>query len=105
MRIRKDNLTDEERDIIEIASISDALAHPVRVKILKYILLKNSERIIVHNKALVEHFDYSQSTISQHVKKMVDANVITVRKKDKFSEYYANIGIIGKFIKMLSTIK
>ena len=105
MRIRKDVFTDDEKDILEIANISDALAHPVRIKILKYVLLNNSQRNVVHNKALVEFFDYSQSTISQHVKKLVEANIITVRKKDKFSEYYANIGIIGKFVKMLSIIE
>ncbi|MCG8484520.1 MAG: helix-turn-helix domain-containing protein [Clostridia bacterium] len=105
MRIRKDVFDNEESEIVLTAKISDALAHPVRIKILKYILINNSQRETVHNKDLVEFFDYSQSTISQHVKKLVNADVIHVRKKDNFSEYYINIGIVGKYIDMLKKLE
>ena len=39
-----------------------------------------------------------QATISQHIKKLVEADLIQVKKDDKFSMYYANIGILGKYL-------
>jgi len=105
MRIRKDIFDNEENEILLTAKISDAFAHPVRIKILKYILINNSQRNPVHNKDLVEFFDYSQSTISQHVKKLVDADVLHVKRKDNFSEYYVNIGIMGRYIDMLKKLE
>lgn len=105
MRIRKDVFDNEENEILLTAKISDALAHPVRIKIFKYILISNSQRETVHNKDLVEFFDYSQSTISQHVKKLVTAEIIHVKRKDNFSEYYVNIGIMGKYIDLLKKLE
>lgn len=105
MRIRKDVFDHEENEIVLTAKISDALAHPVRIKILKYVLINNAQRQTVHNKDLVEFFDYSQSTISQHVKKLVRAEILHVKKIDNFSEYYVNIGIMGKYIDMLKKLE
>lgn len=105
MRIRKDIFDSDESDILTTAKISDALAHPLRVKILKFILICNSNREAVHNKDIVEFFDYSQSTISQHIKKLVLSNIIKVKKIDNFSEYYVNIGILGQYINMLKKLE
>lgn len=52
----------------------------------------------VCNKDLVANFDYAQATISQHVKKLVDAGLIEVKKQDKFSYYYANLGVLMQYI-------
>ena len=41
MRIRKDNKELLENEIMLIADVSDALAHPLRVKMLKYIMTQN----------------------------------------------------------------
>jgi ArsR family transcriptional regulator len=105
MRIRKDIFENEENQIVLTAKISDALAHPLRIKILKFILISNSQRTPVHNKDLVEFFDYSQSTISQHVKKLILADILHVKRKDNFSEYYVNIGIMGKYMDMLKKLE
>ena len=59
----------QEKDILLIAKISDALAHPARIKIFRYIMQQNKERTKVCNKDLVSYFDYSQATISQQRKK------------------------------------
>ena len=36
--------------------------------------------VMVCNKDLVEHFDYAQATISQHIKKLAESGLIEVKK-------------------------
>ncbi len=99
MRIRKE--TDFEENGIEmIASVSDALAHPARLRLFRYIMQCNKSMETVCNKDLVANFDYAQATISQHMKKLVQSGLVEVKKKDKFSYYYANLGILMQYINM-----
>jgi ArsR family transcriptional regulator len=88
----------QEEEILLIARVSDALAHPARIKIYRYIMQSNRNRTPVCNKDVVAAFDYSQATISQHIKKLVEAELVQVKKDDKYSMYYANIGILGKYL-------
>jgi predicted transcriptional regulator len=101
MRLRKD--TDEilEEDILFLSKVSDALAHPVRIKILTFIFQNNKLNTQVCNKDVVAHFNYSQATISQHIKKLTDASLIQIKKSDRFSFYYTNIGLLSKFTNTL----
>ena len=98
MRLRKEADDMQEEEILLIAKVSDALAHPARIKIYRYIMQSNRNRTTVCNKDVVAAFDYSQATISQHIKKLVEADLIQVKKDDKFSTYFANIGILGKYL-------
>ena len=98
MRLRKDLDEMQEKEILLIAQISDALAHPARIKIFRYIMQQNKERKPVCNKDLVAAFDYSQATISQHVKKLVTAGLVEVRKEDRFSYYYVHLGMLQDYV-------
>ncbi len=98
MRLRKDTDDIQEEEILLIAKVSDALAHPARIKIFRYIMQANRAMVLVCNKDLVEHFDYAQATISQHTKKLVESGLIEVKKQDKFSYYYANLGVLMKYL-------
>ena len=98
MRLRKELDEMQEKEILLIARISDALAHPARIKIFRYIMQQNRERKQVCNKDLVAYFDYSQATISQHVKKLVDADLVQVVKKDRFSYYYVLLGTLNDYL-------
>ena len=98
MRLRKDPDEMLEEEILLIARVSDALAHPVRIRIFKYIMQSNRAMVLVCNKDLVEHFDYAQATISQHTKKLADSGLIEVKKKDKYSYYYANLGLLMQYL-------
>lgn len=98
MRLRKEADDLQEEEILLIARVSDALAHPARIKIYRFIMQNNRNRTSVCNKDVVAAFDYSQATISQHIKKLVEADLVQVKKDDKFSFYYANIGILGKYL-------
>ncbi len=98
MRLRKEADDLQEEEILLIAKVSDALAHPARIKIYRFIMQNNRNRTSVCNKDVVAAFDYSQATISQHIKKLVEAELVQVKKDDKFSMYFANIGILGKYL-------
>ncbi len=98
MRLRKDQNEMLEEEILLIAQVSDALAHPARINIFRHIMQANRAMIQVCNRDLVEHFDYAQATISQHVKKLVDSGLVEIKKKDKFSYYYANLGMLMQYL-------
>ncbi len=98
MRLRKEPDKMQEKEILLIAQISDALAHPARIKIFRYIMLQNKKRIPVCNKDLVEQFGYAQATISQHVKKLADAGLLQVKKQDRFSYYYVHLGTLQNYL-------
>ena len=98
MRLRKNNDLMQDDEIIIVSQVSDALAHPARIKIYQYILFCNKNLQKVCNKDVVAEFDYSQATISQHIKKLVEAKLIEVKKVDKCSYYYANIGRLAQYL-------
>jgi DNA-binding transcriptional ArsR family regulator len=58
---------------IEMAELAKAIAHPARIKILN-ILNKNKTCITGE---LVEMLPLSQATVSQHLKELKDAGLIT----------------------------
>ena len=98
MRLRKEIDEMQEKDILLIAKISDALAHPARIKIFRYIMQQNKERTKVCNKDLVSYFDYSQATISQHVKKLNDAGLLQTKREDRYSYYYVHMGTLNDYL-------
>lgn len=98
MRIRKESDELQEEEVLLTARVSDALAHPARVKIFRYIFVSNRNRQQVCNKDVVNAFNYSQATISQHIKKLVQAELVQVKKDEKFSFYFVNIGMLGKYL-------
>jgi DNA-binding transcriptional ArsR family regulator len=98
MRIRKENNELLEDEIVLIADVSDALAHPLRVKLLKYIMTQNRAMQQVCTKDLVEEFGYAQATISQHMKKLTSSGLVVSKKKEKFSYYFVNIGLLMQYV-------
>ena len=98
MRIRRDKYEIQDDEIELIASVSDALAHPLRVKIVRHIMNCNKERVDVCTKDLVAEFGYAQATISQHMKRLVQSGLIEVRKKEKFNYYYVNVGLLFRYV-------
>ena len=70
MRLRKEIDEMQDQDILLLATISEALAHPARIKIFRFVMQCNRTRTPVCNRDIVEEFDLAQATISQHVKKL-----------------------------------
>ena len=81
-----------------IAGASDALAHPARVEIFRYIYSQNMKRTPVCTKDLVEQFDYSQATVSQHMKKLTVSGLVNAERKGTYSYYYVNLGMLAKYL-------
>lgn len=98
MRIRKDKQELLEEEVLLIANVSDALAHPARIKLFKYVMNRNQERVAVCNKDLVENFPYAQATISQHMEKLVISGLVEKKRQDKFTYYYANLGMLSRYL-------
>lgn len=100
MRIRKkdveiDSLTAEEVELV--ANVSDALAHPARLELYRYIMTENRRMNKVCTGDLVKHFDYAQATISQHMKVLVRSGLVDVKNEERFAYYYANLGVLMKY--------
>lgn len=100
MRIRKEieEISDKSDFIVRVA---DAFSHPARLKIFKYVKDKNFVNNDVCNGDLVKMFDYSQSTISQHVKKMVNADLFIIEKREKHSIYSINQKTLDQYFDFL----
>ena len=97
MRLRKELDELQEKDVLLIAQISDALAHPARIKIFRFIMAQNKKRTPVCNKDLVAEFGYAQATISQHMKVLVRSGLVDVKNEERFAYYYANLGVLMKY--------
>lgn len=100
MRIRKkdvviDSLTEHEVELV--TKVSDALAHPARLELYRYIMTENRRMNTVCTKDLVQAFDYAQATISQHMKVLIRSGLIDVKNKEKFAYYYANLGVLMQY--------
>ena len=100
MRIRKP-LSIDDPDILFIAKVAEALAHPVRVSILKYVLESNEVRNDICNSDLVSTFPYSQATLSQHVKKLKEADLFHIEQQDRFSMYRVNTDTLDRYSTLL----
>lgn len=98
MRIRRDSEELFEEEVELIAAVSDALAHPVRIKFFQYIMQQNRQMKPVCNRDMVETFGYAQATTSQHMKKLTQSGLVEVKKKDRFSYYYANLGMLSRYL-------
>ena len=89
----------------EMAKIANALAHPLRVALVRYMSEKNQGKGVDNytcNKDLVQMFNYSQSTISQHVKILKECGLFTTESKDKFTLYFLNTELLKKFKALLN---
>ena len=53
MRLRKENDELQDEEILLVANVSDAFAHPARVKIFRYIYMANRNRQVLCNKDVV----------------------------------------------------
>ena len=84
----------------KIAMVANALAHPLRVALVRYLAEKDKGEGLDNftcNKDLVKMFDYSQSTMSQHVKILKECGLFTTKNKDRFTLYYLNKELLQEF--------
>jgi DNA-binding transcriptional ArsR family regulator len=60
-------------DYIELARLCNAISHPARIAILKFLLENNHQTC----KSLVTRLPFSQSTVSQHLAELKQAGLIS----------------------------
>lgn len=64
----------------------NALAHPARLEILRYLSRQND----CYCRDVVSHLPLAQSTVSQHLKVLVDAGLVDTRHVAQHSLYNLN---------------
>lgn len=104
MKMKKELNIEGSEEAILIATLADALSHPLRVSLIHYVSKKNNVRNDICNKDLVEHFPYSQSSLSQHIKKLVDCGIFVVEYVNKYSFYSVDKKVMKKFSEVVSKI-
>lgn len=81
--VRESRLTSDARLAAELS----ALAHPVRLAIVRHL----AERDACCNKDLVGRVGLAQSTVSQHLKILVDAGLVAYQPDKQRSRYELDV--------------
>ena len=69
-----------------------ALGHPVRLKILRFVVQAGPNGSAAGD--IMSHVDLAASTLSHHLKRLVDAGVVTTRPEGTFHFYAADYGAL-----------
>ncbi|WP_436667249.1 ArsR/SmtB family transcription factor [Latilactobacillus sakei] len=86
-------------DYDQVAKVFKALSDRNRVKVID--LLSNGEKCACD---LLEEFDFSQPTLSHHMKVLIEAGIVQARKSGKWQHYSLNSDFgdgFGEQVKLL----
>lgn len=83
----------------ELAKILKAMADPSRLKIVD--LLSCGELCACE---ILEHFDFTQPTLSYHMQILEKANIVTITKKSQWKYYNLCDGFKEKFTEKLDDL-
>ena len=86
-------------DIKRIERISKALGDPYRIKIMEAI---KKEQDCLQCSAIVEMFELAQSTVSHHMKQLVDADLVYLEKDGRNAKYKVNHETFSEYVRFLS---
>jgi len=86
-------------DIKRIERASKALGDPYRIKILEAI---KKEKDWMQCSAITEMFELAQSTVSHHLKQLVDADLLIAEKDGRHAKYRINKEGMSEFVKFLN---
>ena len=91
-------------DVEELAELLRVLGDATRLQIIQF--LRNGERTATE---IVDKVDKSQSTISQHLKMLINANILNYRKDGTKKFYHIKsdevINILREFTPVLASLK
>ena len=94
---KKEEFTHREQ---ELADFAKALAHPARIAILK-LLAQRNECICGE---IVEALPLAQSTVSQHLKELVNAGLVHGETEGPRSNYWINWKAFDRFNNHFNTL-
>ena len=89
-------------DIKKIERFSRALGDSYRLKMLEAI---KKEKDWMQCSALVEMFDLAQSTVSHHLKQLVEADLLIAEKDGRCTKYKINKAGMSEFMKFLGRLE
>lgn len=96
MAMSKKSLFDSNE--VELSVLCKALGHPARIKIIKILLAKNDQTC----KDIVEMLPLSQSTVSQHLSELRNAQLIIGKNYKTSVIYSVDKNYLAKSQKLLS---
>ena len=82
-----------------LATVAKALAEPVRVQILD--VLRRSDDDVCQCE-LIALFDINQSLLSHHMRKLVDAGVVLVKRRHRWAYYSVGTDVLEELAAWLS---
>ena len=86
-------------DVKRIERASKALGDPYRIKILEAI---KKEKDWMQCSAITDMFELAQSTVSHHLKQLVDADLLISEKDGRNCKYRINKDGMSEFVKFLN---
>jgi len=86
-------------DIKRIERASKALGDPYRIKIMEAI---KKEKDWMQCSAITEMFELAQSTVSHHLKQLVDADLLISEKDGRHCKYKINREGMSEYVKFLN---
>jgi len=86
-------------DIKSVERIAKALGEPYRLKILEVI---KKEGDWLQCECILKMFDLAQSTVSHHLKQLVDADLLIAEKEGRNMKYKVNKDVMNGYVKFMS---
>ncbi len=89
----------EKTDIKKIERASKALSDPYRIMMLEAI---KKQKDWLQCSAIVSMFDLAQSTVSHHMKQLVDADLVIAEKEGRCAKYRINRDGLSDYVNFLN---
>lgn len=70
-------------DYLKLSKMMKAIAEPNRLQILN--MISTGEKCACE---ILDHFHFTQPTLSHHMKVLIDAGIVATRKEGKWHYYY-----------------
>ena len=93
---------DRKLEIKDIERIAKALGDPYRLKIIEAVSKKSNWMPCCN---IVDMLDLAQSTVSHHIKQLVDADLLITEKDGRQVRYELNKEVFSAYIRFLSPFK
>lgn len=92
----------EKTDIKKIERASKALSDPYRIMMLEAI---RKEKDCMQCSAIVSMFELAQSTVSHHMKQLIDADLVIAEKEGRQTKYRINQEGLSDYVDFLKKLE
>lgn len=92
----------EKTDIKKIERASKALSDPYRILMLEAI---KKEKDWMQCSSIVSMFELAQSTVSHHMKQLIDADLVIAEKEGRQTKYRINQEGLSEYVNFLNKLE